>query len=160
MIVDFNLIPEDSRIWVYQCSAEFSSSDIQIIEKKLSFFLSNWKAHDNELQTSFLLLHNRFLIIAVNEDYNSIGGCSIDYSLKLVKEISADIGKNLLDRLTVNYKLGSSIKSINLKALKNAIKNGTISSETTIFNTIVNTKKELLNNFEIKLGSSWLSKFV
>ena len=86
--------------------------------------------------------------------------CSIDYSLQLLKDISNTINKNLLDRLIVNYRNGSLIKSITLKDLKNNLKNGSISSETVIFNMTVSTKKELLNNFEIQLSSSWLSKFI
>ena len=50
--------------------------------------------------------------------------------------------------------------SISLNDLKNKIKDGTFSSETVIFNTAVNTKGELLNNFETDIGSSWLSKFL
>ena len=107
-----------------------------------------------------LLLNNRFLVIAVNENYNPIGGCSIDYSVQLLKDISNIINKNLLDRLIVNYRTGSLIKSITLNDLKNNLKNGSISSETVIFNMTVSTKRELLNNFEIKLSSSWLSKFI
>jgi hypothetical protein len=44
--------------------------------------------------------------------------------------------------------------------LKNKIKNGSLSPETIIFNTNVKTKKELSNDFEIKISSSWLSKFI
>ena len=81
-------------------------------------------AHNKELQASFNILNNRFLVIAVNEEFNPIGGCSIDYSLQLLKDISNTINKNLLDRLIVNYKMGSSIKSTTLKDLKNNLKNG------------------------------------
>ena len=33
-------------------------------------------------------------------------------------------------------------------------------AETIIFNTAIKTKGELLNNFEIDIKSSWLSKFL
>ena len=160
MKVEFDKISDESRIWVYQSNEDFTVSDVNIINKKSDLFVHNWMAHDKELQASFKVLNNRFLIIAVNEEFNPIGGCSIDYSLQLLKDISNTINKNLLDRLIVNYRTGSSIKSITLKDLKNNLKNGSISSETVIFNMTVSTKKELLNNFEIKLSSSWLSKFI
>ena len=160
MIVDFKIVPEDSRLWIYQSNKDFTISDIEIIEEKTTFFLDNWKAHGNDLQASYLIKDNRFLVIAVNEKFNPIGGCSIDYSLQLVKDISNTININLLDRLTVNYRSANQIVSINLSDLKNKIKNGSISPETFIFNTNVKTKKELSNDFEIKLTSSWLSKFI
>ena len=160
MKVEFDKISDESRIWIYQSNDDFTDSDIDIIIKKSDVFVANWMAHNKELQASYKILNNRFLVIAVNEEFNPIGGCSIDYSLQLLKDISNTINKNLLDRLIVNYRNGSFIKSITLKDLKNNLKNGSISSETVIFNMTVTTKKELLNNFEIKLSSSWLSKFI
>ena len=160
MKVEFDKISDESRIWIYQSNDEFTEYDIDIINKKLDIFVENWTAHNKELQASYKILNNRFLVIAVNEEFNPIGGCSIDYSLQLLKDISNTINKNLLDRLIVNYRNGSLIKTITLKDLKNNLKNGSISPETVIFNMTVSTKKELLNNFEIKLSSSWLSKFI
>jgi len=160
MIVDFKIVPEDSRLWIYQSNKDFTISDIEIIEEKTTLFLDNWKAHGNDLQASYLIKDKRFLVIAVNEKFNPIGGCSIDYSLQLVRDISDAININLLDRLTVNYRSANQIVSINLSDLKNKIKNGSISPETIIFNTNVKTKKELSNDFEIKITSSWLSKFI
>ena len=159
MIIDFKNIPDDSRIWIYQSTKDLSDSDIKIIDNKTTLFLENWKAHGNELQASYLIKERRFLIIAVNEKFNPIGGCSIDYSLQLVNDISTTINLNLLDRLSVNYRLENNIKSISLRDLKNKIKNKSFSPETIIFNTTVKTKKELSSDFELKISSSWLSKF-
>ena len=132
MIIDFKNIPDDSRIWIYQSSKDLSDSDIKIIDNKTTLFLENWKAHGNELQASYLIKERRFLIIAVNERFNPIGGCSIDYSLQLVNDISTTINLDLLDRLSVNYRLENNIKSISLRDLKNKIKNKSFSPETII----------------------------
>ena len=96
----------------------------------------------------------------MNENINPIGGCSIDYSLQLINDISDTIQTNLLNRLIVNYKIDNKIASVSLNDLKNKIKDGSFSPETIIFNTTINTKGELLNNFEINIESSWLSKFL
>jgi len=159
MITDFKNIPDDSRVWIYQSNKDFSDSDIKIIENKTTLFIDNWKAHGNDLQASYLIKERRFLVIAVNEKFNPIGGCSIDYSLQLVNDISNTINLDLLDRLLVNYRSENKIKSISLKDLKNKIKNRSFLPETIIFNTNVKTKKELSTDFELKISSSWLSKF-
>ena len=159
MITDFKNIPDDSRVWIYQSNRDFSDSEIKIINNKTALFLDNWKAHGNELQASYLIKERRFLVIAVNEEFNPIGGCSIDYSLQLVNDISTTINLDLLDRLSVNYRSENKIKSISLRDLKNKIKNRSFSPETIIFNTTVKTKKELSSDFELKISSSWLSKF-
>ena len=159
MITDFKNIPDDSRVWIYQSNRDFSDSEIKIINNMTALFLDNWKAHGNELQASYLIKERRFLVIAVNEEFNPIGGCSIDYSLQLVNDISTTINLDLLDRLSVNYISENKIKSISLRDLKNKIKNRSFSPETIIFNTTVKTKKELSSDFELKISSSWLSKF-
>ena len=96
----------------------------------------------------------------MNENINPIGGCSIDYSLQLINDISDTIQTNLLNRLIVNYKIDNKIASVSLNDLKNKIKDGAFSPETIIFNTTVNTNGELLNDFEMNIESSWLSKFL
>ena len=160
MIVDFKTIPDDSRIWIYQSNRDFNESEIDLINDKTISFLDNWQAHGKDLECSYSIIDKRFIVIAVNETFNPIGGCSIDYSLQLIKDISNSIGIDLLNRLVVNCKLDNRIQSLNLSDLKNKIKDGIFSSETIIFNTTINTKAELLNNFEIDIQSSWLSKFI
>jgi hypothetical protein len=160
MIVDFKTMPDDSRIWIYQSNRDFDDSETVVINDKTISFLDNWQAHGKDLECSYTIVDKRFIIIAVNESFNPIGGCSIDYSLQLIKDISNTIEIDLLNRLVVNYKLDNSIDSLSLGDLKNKIKDGIISSETIIFNTAINTKAELLNNFKTDIGSSWLSKFL
>ena len=107
MFVEFQNLSNSSRIWIYG-SDKIISEDIQkIIGIKFKDFLNNWYHHGKPLTASFDFLHNRFLVIAVNEKYNPIGGCSIDYSLQLVKDISKTIDNNLLDRL-INFSLSRS----------------------------------------------------
>ena len=160
MRVDFKNMPDDSRIWIYQSDRDLIESEISVIDDKTSLFLDSWQAHGKDLECSYSIIHKRFIVIAVNENKNPIGGCSIDYSLQLINDISDSIHLNLLNRLIVNFKIDNKISSTTLNDIKRKIKDGTFSSETIIFNTAINTKGELLNDFEIDIGSSWLSKFL
>jgi len=160
MIVDFKTMPDDSRIWIYQSNRDFNEFEIGIINDKTISFLDNWQAHGKELECSYSIIDKRFIIIAVNESFNPIGGCSIDFSLQLIKDISNTIGIDLLNRLVVNLKIDNKIESLSLSDLKNKIKDGDFSPQTIIFNTAINSKSDLLNNFEIDIRSSWLSKFI
>jgi hypothetical protein len=160
MKVDFENISNKSRIWIYQSNDEFNKSDIKIINEKSDEFIKNWKAHNKDLKSAYTILHNRFIVIAIDEDFNPIGGCSIDYSLRLIKDISNTINKNLLDRMTIIYRDNTLINSISLNEFKSQIKNGLFSNDTLIFDTTINSKQELLDKFEVKLSNSWLSKFM
>ena len=130
MRVDFKNMPDNSRIWIYQSDRDLNESEISIINDKTTTFLDSWQAHGKDLECTYSIINRRFIVIAVNENINPIGGCSIDYSLQLINDISDSIQVNLLNRLIVNFKAENNISSASL------------------------------NDFEIDIGSSWLSKFL
>ena len=111
MRVDFKNMPDNSRIWIYQSDRDLNESEISIIDDKTTTFLDSWQAHGKNLECSYSIINRRFIVIAVNENINPIGGCSIDYSLQLINDISDSIQTNLLNRLIVNYKIDNKIAS-------------------------------------------------
>ena len=88
MRVDFKNMPDNSRIWIYQSDRDLNESEISIIDDKTTTFLDSWQAHGKNLECSYSIIYRRFIVIAVNENINPIGGCSIDYSLQLINDIS------------------------------------------------------------------------
>ena len=97
MRVDFKNMPDNSRIWIYQSDRDLNESEISIINDKTTTFLDSWQAHGKDLECSYSIINRRFIVIAVNENINPIGGCSIDYSLQLINDISDSIQTNLLN---------------------------------------------------------------
>ena len=65
MIVDFNTLPSDSKLWIYQSNREFTSTELKEIKTLTESFLNNWQAHNEELEVSYQIKYNRFLILAV-----------------------------------------------------------------------------------------------
>ena len=114
MIVNFNKLPDNSRLWIYQSNRDFSDQELDEIRNLTESFLSNWQTHNQELEVSYEIKYNRFLILAVNESFNSPGGCSIDLSLRFINDLSKKINIDLLDRMSVNYKDKEDIKSLKL----------------------------------------------
>ena len=43
MLVDFNSLPEHSRVWIYQCNRSFNSIEVESIVSRLIDFVSNWE---------------------------------------------------------------------------------------------------------------------
>ena len=160
MIVDFNTLPNDSRLWIYQSNRKFTPIELEEIEVLTKTFLKNWQAHNKELEVSYQIKYNRFLILAVNESFNSPGGCSIDSSIRFVKDLSEKINIDLLNRINVSYRDDQEIKCIKLNDLKDLLNSNSINGETIIFNNLVKTKTDYLNNWETNVENSWLSQFV
>ena len=101
MRVDFKYMRDDCRIWIYQFDKDLNELEISIINDKSTSFLDSWQAHGKDLECSYSIINKRFIVIAVNENINPIGGCSIDYSLQLINDISDSIQIDLLNRLLI-----------------------------------------------------------
>ena len=159
MIVDFDVISEESRIWIYQSNRTLSSTEINEIESKIKDFLISWTAHGSDLQASFLIKYSRFIVITLNESFNIATGCSIDSSVRFIQELEIEYDISLLDKMNVSYRHGEFIAYKPLIEFKKMIKNRSISKKTIVFNNLINSKSEFLNNWEVPIEESWHNRF-
>ena len=159
MIVDFDVISEESRIWIYQSNRTLSPVEVIEIEAKIKDFLISWTAHGSDLQASFLIKYNRFIVISLNESFNIATGCSIDSSVRFIQDLEKLYDVSLLDKMNVSYRHGEFIAYKPLIEFKKMIKNRSISKKTTVFNNLINSKSEFLNNWEVPIEESWHNRF-
>ncbi|MGY8919938.1 MAG: ABC transporter ATPase [Flavobacteriales bacterium] len=159
MIVDFDVISEESRIWIYQSNRTLSIIEINEIESKIKNFLISWTAHGSDLQASFIIKYSRFIVISLNESFNLATGCSIDSSVRFIQELEAEYDVSLLDKINVSYRHGEFIAYKPLIEFKKMIKNRSISKKTIVFNNLINSKSEFLNNWEVPIEESWHNRF-
>ena len=153
------LSPE-SRIWIYLSSREFTPAEVQQINTLAAEFVNTWSAHGSALKAAAEILHNRFLVIGVDEQQAAASGCSIDKSVALVKKIEADFNTDLLDRMQIAYRKDGQIKTCKLPQISTLLEKGELTGNTIIFNNLVTTKKDWENNWEIALKDSWILQTV
>ena len=159
MIVDFDVISEESRIWIYQSNRTLSITEINEIESKIKDFLISWTAHGSDLQASFIIKYSRFIVISLNESFNLATGCSIDSSVRFIQDLEEEYNVSLLDKMNVSYRHGEFIAYKPLIEFKKMIKNRSISKKTIVFNNLINSKSEFLNNWEVPIEESWHNRF-
>jgi len=106
MLVDFDSLAENSRVWIYQSNRSFTKDELVDISDKLIVFLNNWVAHGLNLEAGFEIKYKRFIIIALDQDKQSVTGCSIDASVKFIQELEILYSVNLMDKMNVSYKQG------------------------------------------------------
>jgi hypothetical protein len=155
----FDLLPHTSRIWIYQANRKFTPPEEKKILEKANMFVKNWNAHGNNLQAEAVILHNRFLIFSVNEDQNGASGCSIDKSVRFIRELEKQYQISLLDRKKLAFYQGDEIQIAAIRELKSKIDSGTITKETLIFNNLVEKKGDLDNKWIVAAKNSWLKKY-
>ena len=130
MLVDFNTLPEESRIWIYQANRSFTDTEIDEIESKLQTFLTNWSAHGSDLQAGYLIKYKRFIVIALNQNLQAATGCSIDASVQFIQQLEKDYSVDLMDKMNVSYKQGDFIAYKNLKDFRQMAKDKAVSKNT------------------------------
>ena len=160
MYVSFNLLPPNAKVWIYQSDSNLSSKDVELIEKEVKLFLNNWSSHNKEIESSYEIRYNRFLIIGLNENINSASGCSIDKSVNFIKNLQSILKVNFLNRLDVAYKIENEINSISLLEFQNMIRENKLSKDSIVYNNMIDTKKLYLNNWETTIENSWHKKYL
>lgn len=152
---DFN---DMSKVWIYQSSRIFFISEALQIEEMLEAFVNNWTSHGAPVKGYANIIFGQFLVIMADETATSVGGCSTDSSVRLIKEIEQQYNVQLFDRQTLAFVVKDKIQLLPLSQLNYAASNDFINADTLYFNNTVLTKKDLLDNWIIPIKQSWLSK--
>ncbi|WP_256008961.1 ABC transporter ATPase [Desertivirga xinjiangensis] len=148
-------ISEDSRVWIYQADRAFTGAEKEQIEDALKDFTSQWQAHGFQLSADAEVRYNRFIILMVDEAQAGATGCSIDKSVRMIKDFEQQFNVNLFDRLNIAFRRGDDILSLDRDRFEQEIQSGRVTEDTIVFNNLVQTKKELDTNWETQFRNSW-----
>ncbi|MAP56033.1 ABC transporter ATPase [Altibacter sp.] len=160
MLTDFNNLPDDSRVWIYQANRKLTDDELAIIHDKTAKFLEAWTAHGTDLEAGFELKYNRFIVIGLNQENASASGCSIDASVRFIQSLEKEFEVDLLDKMNVTFYSGDFIAYKPLTDFRKMAKARSVSPNTVVFNNLVNTKAEYLENWEVPAKESWHNRFL
>nr|WP_321222817.1 ABC transporter ATPase [uncultured Psychroserpens sp.] len=160
MLVDFNTLPEESRVWIYQANRSFTDEELNEIKDRLNIFIENWTAHGSDLQSGYTIEYKRFIVIALNQSLNKATGCSIDASVHFIQQLEKDYNVDLMDKMNVSYKQGEYVAHKTLIDFRKMAKDKAVSKNTIVFNNMVNNIAEFRENWEVPASESWHSRFL
>lgn len=155
MFVEFDKMPDTSRIWIYQSNREFSSEEVNVITLNAKNFIENWTRHGDDLKGSFTMVYNRFVVIAVDENFANVSGCSIDASVRFIQQIQSELNVDLLNKLHIAFKTNDDVNSVSLNDFRSFIASDKITQDTIVFNNLVNTKADFESKWEVPAKESW-----
>jgi hypothetical protein len=159
MYLPFEQMPEYSRVWVYQADQQLNAEDEQVLRERLIRFCEGWNTHGNTMPTSFEVLANQILILAVDESGLGASGCSVDSSVRALRELEDQLQVNLTDQGKISLKKPSGeLKVIPALGVKARVTAGEIDLEAEVINPSVRTKADL-KNFWQPVRNSWLNKY-
>ncbi len=160
MLVNFESLSDTARVWIYQANRSFSEEELVEITTALDSFISEWTAHGSDLKAGYEIKYKRFIIIALDQNFASASGCSIDASVHFIQELEKKYDVDLLDKMNVSYKQGMHIAYKPLVDFKKMAKDKAVSKNTIVFNNLVTNKHEYINHWEVPASDSWHSRFL
>ncbi|MBX2944457.1 MAG: hypothetical protein KF725_01385 [Cyclobacteriaceae bacterium] len=160
MFVPFNTLPDSARVWIYQSTRKFTAQEQNTISTTLHAFTSQWSAHNQPLKSSFAVLHDHFIVLAVDESNTGASGCSIDSSVAVVRQLCNQLQVDLLNRTTVMFLVNHQVMPVAMADLKKTHEEGLWNSETIVMDNTVPTKGRLLSDWMRKANETWLKRYL
>lgn len=160
MLIPFEQLPDHARLWIYQANRMLTATEVSSIEESLKALCSNWQAHGNDLHTSYQVVHQQFILLAVDEAMAGASGCSIDSSVRILKGIQNQTGLDFFDRTQVAFFENGTVTTFALSALKDAFVTGRLMGTSITFNNTITTKAQLSHQWKITVEKSWLAKYL
>ncbi|HPF90198.1 MAG TPA: hypothetical protein PLL57_06040 [Flavobacteriales bacterium] len=153
-------LPDHARVWVYKTARDLSQAEQNLVRDRGAAFTGTWAAHGDPLDAAVDVLHNRFVVVAVDEEQALASGCSIDKSVGFIKSLEHDLNLMLTDRMVLVYEGPNGITSCRLQALPELLKEGSITADTVVYDDLVPTLGDLRTRFAMPLRATWLERYL
>ena len=160
MFTQYKNLPDNSRVWIYQSDRVFTEAEVEFISEKAIDFINTWTRHGDDLKGSFTIKYNQFLVLAVDEGFNNVSGCSIDSSVRFIQKLEQELKIDLMNKMNITFKDDAHINLVKLTDFQRFAAAQRINSETIVFNNMVNTKADFENNWEVPAKQSWHKRFL
>jgi len=159
MYLPFDQLPDSSRVWIYVSSRSFTADEQALIQSNLIDFCGEWATHGSGMPTSFVILHEQLIVLAVDESQLGASGCSIDSSVRALRNLEELLGVNLVDqgKLTLRNQAGQ-LQVLPALGIKSRISSGEITPDLEVIQPQIHTKADL-SELWIPLSKSWLSTY-
>ncbi|XOV67958.1 MAG: hypothetical protein ACFHU9_02070 [Fluviicola sp.] len=143
----FDHLSPDSKVWIYTADRAFTDKDKNEIANAMKRFLPQWAAHGNALFGDYSIEHDRFLILVVDETQAGASGCSIDTSVRFIKDLGAYLKIDFFNRLNMIIEEEGELNTVHVSDLKehpNAF----------VFNPMITKLSDLRENWKVKVTES------
>lgn len=154
-------MPAHARVWVYKTPRDLGKAEQKLVRERGAVFAAGWAAHGEPLDACVDVLHDRFVVIAVDEQQAEASGCSIDKSIGFIKDLEHDLNLMLTDRMFVVYEEEEGrLRSVRLQELPTLVKEGSITPDTIVFDDLVSTIGDLNARFRAPLQATWMERYL
>ena len=160
MWVNFDELPLQSRVWVFQSNRIMSPSEQSSIDAAVKQFVQEWSTHGVHMLASHVLFHNCFVVIAADEQKQAASGCSIDSFTALFKAFGTQYNLSFFDRFSIAHKSNDEVVISRINDFKQLVDDGRITEDTLVFNNLIEQRQDLSTKWELPLKESWQKRYL
>jgi hypothetical protein len=144
------------KVWIYQADRFFTQPELQEAQAKLDAFIDEWTAHGSQLAGKAEIKYNLFVVLTVDEEVAQVTGCSIDKSVRILKELEEQLNIGLFNRTLISYRDNeNNIQLVSRDVFEALCEEGEVNSDTIVFNNLAQTEADYQSKWEIPLKDSW-----
>ncbi|MBK9960601.1 MAG: hypothetical protein IPP06_04495 [Saprospiraceae bacterium] len=159
-MMDLISFPDSAKIWIYPSSKRIEDSLLNEIQSSINEFTNHWHSHHKPLKATGGILHNYFIVLVVDESVAPASGCSIDESVSFIKNLETFYHTDFFNRMNFYYIDQEEVKQVSAGQMPEWYQTGKINDNTLFFNTLIQDKKQFLQNWLVPLRDSWQQKFI
>ena len=149
---DINSLHDDSRIWIFGIAPALDDAKRKRMLEQVDLFLRDWAAHNVPVTSAREILHDSFLLIAVDKR-SETSGCSIDRMFGLLRQLERDLGVKILDPSLVFVRDRGAMTREEFRRTAN--------SDTVVFDTLAERLGDVRGGrWERRAEDSWHAKLL
>jgi len=160
--VPFEDLPDDSRVWCFAAEQEPGARETAHLLDSMQRFVDQWTAHRQGLSAGVAWLHQRFLLVGLDERTVGASGCSIDALMGRLAELEREVGIRLTDASPVWYRdQDGRIQSVTREDFRNLAKSGSVGPETPVFDLTASSLDRVRSGgLERPASTSWHARLL
>lgn len=124
------------------------------LEQQTNEFCRHWQAHGRPLRAAAMLLHNRFLIVAVDETHGSASGCSIDGLMQFLHQLGRQYDVDFFNRRLIAVEQDGAVVVFPWQELRRRLAEGALPADVRVFNTWISRWEEFAAHFLTPLNQT------
>lgn len=159
-MITTTLNTQTTKVWVYQAPRKLEFGELELVKSKLTDFVDSWSSHGAIVNGTFEINYDQFVIVMADEASAGVSGCSIDGSVRVIKELESELGLSLLDKSIVAFQIGDEISTMDFREIPKAVTSGEITSETLFFDNSINSLEQFQQRWKVPAKDSWVARYL
>jgi len=132
--VPFDSLPDDARVWCFAAEPEPGPGETALLLDSMKQFIEQWTAHRHDLAAGVIWMHQRFLLVGLDESRTGASGCSIDALMGRLGDFEKELGVRLTDASPVWYRDDDGrIRSVGREEFRDLAQSGSVGPDTRVF---------------------------